>query len=176
MNELKASLKSSVVDQVNRLRIACFSHQASNLMLWSHYASGHKGVCLHFLPSLDIKTFGTLHDVDYKEKFEPVNIIPGELLDDTSLEHLIYTKSKVWEMEQELRLFDFNDKDKYYFKTESLKSIIFGFESPNSLKKEVLDICKQTKYNHIKIFQARPRSDEFGINMDLISAWYETNS
>lgn len=176
MDEFKANLNSSIFDQVSKLRIACFSHQPSNLMLWSHYASGHKGLCLHFLPSLDIQTFGTLHDVNYKEKFESVNFTPGELLSQESLKHLIYTKSKVWEMEQELRLFDFDDKDKRYFKIESLRSIVFGFESSASLKKEVFTLCNQPKYKHIKIFQARPRNDEFGINLDLIGTWHETNS
>ena len=71
-------------------------------------------------------------------------------------------------MEQELRLFDFNDKDKYYFKMESLRSIIFGFECPDSLKAKIFDLFRQPKYHHIKLFQAKPRNDEFGINMDLL--------
>lgn len=39
-------LEAALVDNRNRHRIASFSADSSNFLLWSHYADGHKGIAL----------------------------------------------------------------------------------------------------------------------------------
>jgi len=50
--------QQKVIDDFSQRGIACFSTRKDNILMWSHYAEGHKGLCLEFdtnYPPLRIK-------------------------------------------------------------------------------------------------------------------------
>lgn len=90
--------------------ILCLSRNWDNLLLWSHYADGHRGVCLGF----DIVESPSVIDLRY----QPNLIQPDELLealkDPTKgtdvVMRMLTTKHEGWSYEQEVRVFsDLND-------------------------------------------------------------------
>ncbi len=49
--EMLGSIAAPVVTTNQKgLKIACFSEQATSLLLWSHYADAHRGFCVEYCP------------------------------------------------------------------------------------------------------------------------------
>jgi hypothetical protein len=52
-----------------RIKIACFCKEKSNIIMWSHYANYHKGICLKFDSAKDYHFF---HEEDWERKKFPI--------------------------------------------------------------------------------------------------------
>ena len=83
--------------------LLCFSRNWDNLLLWSHYAASHTGLCLGF--DIPDDSSGTSFDMDvlYQPnllKIPDVNDIKFDLAN-----RLLRTKHESWSYEQEVRLF-----------------------------------------------------------------------
>lgn len=61
---------SSLIKDINRsIYVSCFSKRNDSILMWSHYADKHKGVCLEFeRPNNDF------YDVKYKNKRKSFNL------------------------------------------------------------------------------------------------------
>jgi tetratricopeptide (TPR) repeat protein len=75
-----------------------------NMLMWSHYADSHRGICVEYeynLNFIEKENQVSLHEVKYQNEIE---IQFDELNDDFII------KSKVWTYENEARLFYFDEK------------------------------------------------------------------
>jgi Protein of unknown function (DUF2971) len=114
----------------------CFSEDWKSPVLWSHYADGHKGICLGFELRGEIGVAGPLHVVYEDEKLRAladddfsVDAIPEHL---QQLLHVV--KFKHWAYEKEIRvlveLAKAQKERSHYFYSFSeemvLKEIILG--------------------------------------------------
>jgi hypothetical protein len=70
-------------------------------MLWSHYADGHTGICIHFA-SDGSSIFGGSQQIWYKPK-RPVVPVPITLSDEEAAARITLTKGDFWKYEQEFR-------------------------------------------------------------------------
>lgn len=118
-----------------RLPIFCISGTSTNVLLWSHYARNHTGVCFQFnANSTDL--IGAKRII-YCIKRPEVNLIvrpPTEKMMETTL----LVKAKDWEYEQEWRVFSLGKPAGIrVFKPETLTGIIFGYKTSTSHKKMV---------------------------------------
>jgi Protein of unknown function (DUF2971) len=90
-------------DEFNRkIGLLCFSRNWKSPVLWSHYASKHRGICLGF----DLKDELAI-DVEYADDRLPVsfqNGNPSKGLDEEFVSRLISTKSAHWKYEDEVRV------------------------------------------------------------------------
>lgn len=146
----------------------CFSLNATNPVLWSHYANKHRGVALGFEitenPQHNIK-------INYSEN----RIIPKldhnnpNRLDYNNMMNILTTKYTHWSYEQEIRLhikldheteqnglffFDFNHDIE-------LKEVILGYSCEAELE-AVHDLVKN-KYPNVSIKRAALSFDKFEI-------------
>ncbi len=101
-------LRSELTAIRNTLGIACFSEVDDSVLMWSHYANNHAGICVEY----DIK--GIVEEL----KFSPVPVLYSnervviDSLDIKSLDslakerfiHCIVTKSRDWSYEKEWRI------------------------------------------------------------------------
>lgn len=99
--------------------VCCFSHLRDSIQMFSHYADGHKGICIEFLFSvLDMPTgisvaqqmFGSARivpfDVVYQEEFPELNFLELSALELKELaRNLFGIKAKGWGHENEFRIF-----------------------------------------------------------------------
>jgi hypothetical protein len=120
-----------------RYRVYCLGPNASNLLMWSHYAESHKGICLEF--STQNEMMRCAQQVEYREEF-PVLALYSDSEEDNLVPLL--TKSDVWTYESEYRLVAQERSnstphytliaDNHYVKLPkgSLKSIIVGCQGP----------------------------------------------
>jgi hypothetical protein len=60
----------SIPHIINGARISCFSKDADNLLMWSHYADGLRGFCIEFDPDLVVTNYieeAAIYDVLYQD-------------------------------------------------------------------------------------------------------------
>lgn len=128
----------------------CFSAKNDNILMWSHYANHHKGVCLCFkskltkgFPHLTINSKAVkLYPMDYDIiPPYPINFL-NQNEDKTQFSKFLSTKSQDWEYEQEYRMF-LTEKDTKRnlneFKKEELEGIILGMRMNFSDANEIYE-------------------------------------
>src|SRR5579863_2139262 len=67
LRESLAGLSRTVQEEIARRRIYCLTPHADNILMWSHYADDHRGVCLEF--STSVQLFATAREVQYAREY-----------------------------------------------------------------------------------------------------------
>lgn len=131
-------------DDIRKTRgVICFSGIDDDILMWSHYAEKHSGVCLRFDPANEF--FKDLKPVHYTDKYPRMDFlqlvedqkIPGPVGDKarTELERKLFlTKSSHWKYEQEWRIGMFSMTEStvgfHPFPPDAFTGIIFGVNTP----------------------------------------------
>jgi hypothetical protein len=155
----------------SRLGVVCLSEKPDDILMWSHYADKHMGVCLAY--DFDIlKRMFYSGKVKYKKKYPQFNAFTkGELNDIWNT--FVLTKSKHWKYEKEHRLvIDINDNSAptknnrvVKYPEDALIGVIWGCQVDVDKKQDVLDAI-QEKRNSIKIFNAAKSDHSYSINIE----------
>jgi len=82
-----------------RYRVYCLGPDVGNLLMWSHYADKHKGICLEFSTRNDVMCCPLR--VEYFKEFP---IVRAYSTDEAENLQPLLTKADVWESEREYRL------------------------------------------------------------------------
>ena len=167
----------------------CFSKENNNILMWSHYADHHKGVCLNFKAKHGYKTESFRHATEYRltvnsvqtplypikyEKEKPKTIKLNDLNQAKNIElfmDFFLTKSPCWEYEKEYRLLSQDTENIKKFKKEEFEGIIFGLRVDyfdaymiyKTIKKNYLD-----KDIPINFYKAREKETEYGVEISQI--------
>lgn len=161
-NTIIKSLREARKNQFSKVGVTCFSRNNSNLLMWSHYADSHKGICLEFDSTLEpfSKSFEVMYDSN-------IPIIESDLLFEEehsfeSLRKLLSFKSKDWEHEEELRLLHQEKNKEFGYPRYALKAIYFGLKT-NQTDLEI--ICSLVKSHNPKIrfFKMKRLETKFGL-------------
>lgn len=171
----------------------CFTKRRNNMLMWTHYASNHRGICLglesanidgqHYIDMDEPVQVGKnaslalLNEVKYV-KLQPERINPvRKAYFEFDMFHT--TKTNKWNYEKEYRILIenelFNNATNHYsklnfkFKKEILREIIFGINTDSDL---IIEIRKFVKENYIdkglnvKLLKALKR--EYSYGMDFV--------
>lgn len=153
--------------------ICCLSQKPDTMLMWSHYAEKHAGVCLGFDITMDKSLFGSkLLNLEYPQEY-PVYNWPRDREKFKSLRFLIATKSVEWQYEDEVRIVrdqtDGEFRGRIPFDKKCLKSIIFGYRSDSSDTKALVELVKKdSEYSNVEFYQAKLSEYRFGINFEKI--------
>ncbi len=93
------SLSISIQQEIAKRRIYCLTPLPDNVLMWSHYAENHKGVCLEF--DTRVRLFETALAVTYRKAY---SALPPFTLDPDLVLSSVVTKSDVWAYENEFRV------------------------------------------------------------------------
>jgi len=101
-SEVREVLGKFKEDQNSKMGLLCFTRDWTNVLLWSHYADKHRGICLGF----DLK-LGTFEEVEYVDKRLRPEVDDEEQfsLPESLQKRLHLLKASDWRYEQELRIF-----------------------------------------------------------------------
>lgn len=156
--EFRKALKKTKIDISKSRGILCFSESWRNPVLWGHYADKHKGLCLGFeVPRPD------LGKVKYQDSRLP---LPKEI-DETFMQHLLFTKFKHWDYEQEYRVYiqlEDEVEGTYYSNFSDqlkLKRVIVG-EQCNITRPELYDALGELR-SDVETFKARAGFTKFEV-------------
>jgi hypothetical protein len=151
----------------SRMGLLCFSKNWSNPVQWSHYADGHRGLCLGFdVPKRH------LIDVTYSDKrFEP-NLgmfETGGAQAQIELKRVFSTKFIHWRYENEVRsiipLRTATKRGDLYFESFSpimhLREVIVGHRSPVT-RKQLSNVLKK-RGEAVSLIKARLSFNDFRV-------------
>ena len=143
-------IKECLYKSINEFRILCLSRNYNDILMWSHYAEGHRGFVLQF----DTKALLENFKQPPQEVFYPPNKSFPSIKDfnEKNCVHMfLITKSSQWEYEEEWRiLMHIEGKDKpeekgkpYKFKNGLITGIVRGCEMKDSKKEEISEWIRE---------------------------------
>lgn len=116
-------VRADIQKQVDAIGILSLSERCEDLLMWSHYANGHRGLCLGFAASDNDPFFGYALPVVYSAARPMFNPRDDDF---TASQKVILTKSEHWSYEREWRITETEGKGRYRFPVKALRSVIFG--------------------------------------------------
>ncbi|OQY32011.1 MAG: hypothetical protein B6241_12355 [Spirochaetaceae bacterium 4572_59] len=171
------------------IKIFSVTTNPENILMWSHYANNHTGICVKIKT---IKWYGDIgvkfracnftrelvHDYpqgyipfsEVKYKYEMPSAVNMLYIKDNdhALERFILTKHFDWSYEEEYRTTAFihdiyDQKMKYH--TDTIQEVIFGMDCSNDHKEYIIDIFKNKEKSKVVFKQAEPIKTEYGLNI-----------
>lgn len=142
---------SEYEEKISNMGVISFTESPQNILMWSHYADEHKGICLEFTLNdgqalNDVAIYKVSYEYYYPEiDFEKIWNING-------LAKILLTKSEEWESEKEFRLIRMSGNELFDYPIP-LSGIIFGLKTPESEKSMIKKILsdKDINFQQIKL-------------------------
>lgn len=160
-------VKSDIDEVVNNIGICCFNKTEKEILMWSHYSDGHKGLCLQFDIKEDPMFFLLPKKVKYETSITPLNYFK-EGSEKLLIDRFIVPKYNKWSYEQEVRIIKISDEMKFNesdkgkeikFKTSSLRKIIFGCKASDETISKYKDLCAKNGFNHVTFSKMQQKMD-----------------
>jgi len=186
----KAFDQSKYPEDINSLLVVALSEINDHILMWSHYAENHKGICLGFVARIEGNSLGVLFDEptlsfsvnDATKGFLPVRKVnytktmpePYNRLKDNNrkLMEFTITKHVDWKYESERRIVLPKSMVRTQFlryNKTSLEEVIFGYRTSDGFKQDVYDIIEKN-YNGTLVwfYQAKPKEGEYSLVIESI--------
>jgi len=161
--QIKRELDFSIENQLRNIGIYCLSAKNDDILMWSHYADGHKGFCIE-LEGNATKTFlKRAQEISYQQKLPIINYFERDWLP-----KLLMTKSEHWRYEEEWRIIQVDGPGEYGIPEGVLTGVIFGCLMPEDHKNKIIAWSKKRK-NRIRFYQAKIKKYEFGLDIVRIT-------
>jgi hypothetical protein len=107
----------------NEIGVCSFGGNPRSILMWSHYSSNHKGVCLIFEIARDPAVFGQALEVQYSDQYPVVNWV-SEM---DRIKDAVLQKHKGWNYEKERRIVMLDRANMpLKFHPQALRAIIIG--------------------------------------------------
>ena len=144
--------------------VLCLSEEYNSILMWSHYAKGHTGVCFEFTRAKD----NALGDIDIcspvqYDMHHPIIDLDQLLInpDGETIGLIMKTKSWEWAYEKEWRLMT-EDGDQECPLPGPISRVILGIKIEDPFKSDIKDLCRE---HDILCVQARKVDREFRIEV-----------
>ena len=158
----------------NRFGIASLTTRFNDALMWSHYASSHRGICIEYDFSDYFEQLESskmlLFPVNYSDKRVTID---QNILDKIDLKNIeekgrkdllklffdgLYTKNEAWKYEDEIRsitlLNEKQDMDSRKIYVKSISAIYFGNKMAELTKKSLLKLLLSEDYfKDVKIYE-----------------------
>ncbi len=175
---LKDDMREKIREENRRNCLLSVSETAKEPVMWAHYAETHKGTVI----GIDFDKLFKMHRVNYSEDRPKMNIL-HEFTLENSLK-IASTKLFAWSYEKEFRtvfddaslmdwaqqgltcLRDFNGKKTWFLRLnpESIREVVFGLYTEESLKSAIRKLIERPELQHVKLHQAE-ESETYILNL-----------
>ncbi|MDH5571152.1 MAG: DUF2971 domain-containing protein, partial [Gammaproteobacteria bacterium] len=148
--ETEKEIKKIIIQNYQKFRVCSFSISNTNILLWSHYANSHEGLCIAF--DATSSPFAECLKVKYQDEYPCLEFpIPC----DARGFKPVLTKSSSWAYEDEYRSILYpnaedqhpNDGESYFFDPESITDIYLGSEVSTKNEEFVSSLIQKSKIN-----------------------------
>lgn len=161
--------------------VCCFSDSSCNrdILMWSHYANKHRGVCLVFNDNLQFVTPPHMnsdeaivahpngpHPVTYTRKYYNEDPLEHQV----TATNFLTTKFDTWGYEHEQRFIS-PKSGAYHFNKQSLTQVIFGLRTTPDLKSTIRNIVENDPTYSVEFLKVELAEGDFAF--ELISDDFE---
>lgn len=156
---------------MERSAVCCLSTLPDNILMWSHYADAHQGICLRFTPAAKISPklnpelihFELAFPVHYSEKRPEINML--DIAPDDLLQRALLTKADFWAYEQEWRMINSRfTPGNYSFPKFCFDGVVFGARVSPDTREMVMRWIEQRGQN-MALFDAQFDDRLFRLNI-----------
>ncbi len=166
---------------ISKWGIYCLSAVPDDILMWAHYADGHRGFCLEFLNDPndqfhakrqpndpDFRSHPCLfpYEVEYSEEYPVINPLSEDYADDEKIGRKAFlTKATQWQYEKEWRILgDNNTPGPHQFPSRFLTGIIFGCKMSDAHKDMIHEWCKG-RQQVVKYYEAQRAADAYALKI-----------
>lgn len=114
------------------------------VLLWSHYAQGHAGLCLEF--DTNYHPFSKAQPICYVKELPKLSTLDVLLEMEQTLNRLIRIKSKAWQYEREWRIPWSQGKTLVEYDPRALKTVYFGLRADHAFIGQVKAILPRCNF------------------------------
>lgn len=154
---------------LERHGILCLSTEPDDMLMWSYYADGHKGIVVRFNTSLE--QFAILRpqyvpvEVKYSMELPRIDYYETETQD--MIARVVGTKAKAWEHEKEWRIVLVNQTGYVHIPPTMITAVIFGLRTEAASERRIRE---WTERREIPLQFFRIRNLENSFQLEVVSA------
>ncbi len=165
------NILENFINEAKKYGIYSLSKNYDNELLWAYYSNSHQGFCIEY--DLDIlKQYQLnqefLNDVEY-DKDIPVIELNDMFEANNLVKKYLATKSIAWKHEEEFRIIT-GTVGLYHFYNRSVKSIYFGYRTPENTIKLVMSTLRG---RGVKYYKMHPMQDLYKLEKIEIEDVYK---
>ncbi|MBT3042968.1 MAG: DUF2971 domain-containing protein [Candidatus Thiodiazotropha sp. (ex Codakia orbicularis)] len=165
-DEFQAIVESSYDNNLTNAGVYSFAGDPRNILLWSHYAKNHTGICIQFERMRDFNSLGQAIRVDYSDVYPEIDWYNRHV---ETLTTTILRKHEGWTYEKEERIIlpDFADR-RLRIDTGAITAVIFGCRAPNNVidsVKSLLDERAKSRKTPLKLYKAIQHKTKYALSI-----------
>lgn len=145
--------------------VVCFSKTFDDIIMWGHYANGHRGFVIEF----DEILFNGVERLNVVYTERP-HLLDKDISEPDNFRKFISTKYKGWSYEQEVRLLcSTNDVSIYDgrshldFDPKTILRIYLGGKADEKLIRKIAKLVQEDRYRHVKVEKMEMSCTEYKI-------------
>jgi hypothetical protein len=147
---------------VTKTGVFSFAGDAKSILMWSHYAKDHTGLCIQFERAHDFKTLSGALSVEYSPEYPEVNFIKDF---SESLSKGLLRKHTGWSYEQEHRIVRINGAHTYIqFDPKAVVGIIMGCRVTSGGRAIIESLLEERRRAHmppVRIYKAQKHDSKY---------------
>jgi Protein of unknown function (DUF2971) len=163
-DDVLMAMRQAREQELEHYGVVCLTTVRDNILMWSHYAGSHTGICLGYGPTQEAIDFACSYKVRYESVRPQFNLMKS-MVDQEIFDALI-TKSKDWEYEKEWRMIDHKiGERKKVYPPKALVEIVFGCSVSKENITTVLDAVKASQSSP-NILITSPSETHFSLDIN----------
>jgi hypothetical protein len=148
-DELAGVVTASHNKVVERVGVCSFSNDPRNILMWSHYADCHTGICIQFDVARDPITFLEAISVEYSEDYPVINWLEDSA---QQLKKVLLRKHLDWSYEEERRIVRIDSaKTPIEFSTDAVSAVILGCRATTATEALVRDFVEERRRRELSV-------------------------
>ena len=154
-----------IANQLPDHGVFCLSEVNDDILMWSHYAAKHSGVCIGFSIDPCEPYFGRALKMNYADQYPDVRLFDDSM---KRMDASLLTKSSHWSYEKEWRIVEHEKGSGVFpYPNELLCSVIFGLNMEVSHRDEVINILKDRRLS-VDVYEAVKLGRRFAIGLNRV--------
>lgn len=162
LDEVCRQLEAEVRHDAERIGMLCLSSRPDHVLMWSHYAAKHTGLCMGFASTA--KPFAGAQEVEYSAHFPAISLFTSSEAERSR--RILLVKAQCWQYEAEWRVFAPGvEPGLHPYEPGSLVSVILGCNMSESDRMEVSRWVAESG-DPVEVLEARRHRTEFTIELN----------
>lgn len=167
-------LANADLELIKDVGIFCLTEIPDDILMLSHYADHHKGMCVGFKADQYVAFAGFYADISsrytapikYTDTYYPPKYLKAS--NQEKMDWTLFTKAKDWEYEHEWRVVDRNGFGVRRIYPRMLKEIFLGCQTCKGNEEKLLTLVRGRK-EEIPVYRYRKIKNEFSFSRQIIN-------
>ncbi len=156
-----SNIAQGMQTEIDRMGVLSLSATHENILMWSHYTCGHRGVCLQFKVTAASPFFAPALPVQYSEEL-PIPTLFG-IDHEERVKAILFTKAADWRYEREWRLlYAESGPGHRNFPPSLLSGVILGANISPADRQMITDWAKLKK-DPFAMYQAERHPEKYSL-------------